>query len=56
MDHATESMLTDATRPAARVQHDTATVLVGMVLAFYSALIQCAMWMCDRSQTFKRGL
>ena len=47
-------MLNDATRPADRVQHDTVNVLVGMVLAFYSAMVQCAMWKRDISKAFRR--
>ena len=35
VDHATESMVNDATRPADRVQHDTVNGLEGIVLAFF---------------------
>ena len=46
-------MVTDATRPADKVQHDTVTVLVVIVLAFCSAMIQCTMWKRDISKAFR---
>ena len=49
VDHATESMINDATRPSDRVRHDNIDVLVRILVSFVSACTPAMMWKRDIS-------
>ena len=50
VDHATERMLNDATRPSDRVRHDNIDVLVRVLMDSVSACTPARMWKRDISK------
>ena len=54
VDHATESLINDATKPTDRVRHDTVDVLITILLSFVAAARSPRMWKRDVSKAFRR--
>ena len=54
VDHATESLINDATKPTDRVRHDTVDVLITILLSFLAAARSPRMWKRFVSEAFRR--
>ena len=54
VDHATESLINEATRPCDRVKNDTLDTLVFMLTFLFAQGVNPAMWKRDISSAFRR--
>ena len=54
VDHETESLINEATRPADRVKHDSVDVMAFIVVAMLAAGVMVNMWKRDISSAFRR--
>ena len=54
VDHETESLINEATRPADRVKHDSVDVMAFIVVTMLAAGVMVNMWKRDISSAFRR--